>query len=993
MLLVAAVACGGGGDEDGDSNESTNQKPTITGEPEPAVEGSSYEFMPSVDDPDGDELTLSIENKPDWLNFDDATGALTGTPSAQDVGMVEDITIKVSDGDLSDSLNLSMTVNYDPLEEAIRTGKASIVEEEQVYLDGALTTINDNQTAFDDALVKLFQLGDNGEVVSNSLSQIDWDPTHDAALLSGTFGFNHPILISNAVTNDSYSVNNRTLGIVGKAEDTRYFVLGSNPMRTWKSNPASVNTQMQQFLQNSLSWLTRRDDLDAQPFKVAMAHLGQSYYFPDQIATREWLQNYYPDTATFNAATECNGAALSGCISEDTDLLIVSQVLDGASASAVANAVKQAMESGVSVLYLHHDGNNGELAQTLFPLFNVYYEGDNYWQRQSLSQYDGSSQYAVLPEDVASVKDLLSQFKNQSFNINLGLCDDKSCPAESNYDSNFLQAAKVVQNYFRRLDRQKISIFSSTHYRYEKILMLLADFYRQSVQYPMDKIATPTTDFLKSMYADHAVYMNRDIAPAQADLGNFSRSDFSHITPSSKVVELTSKPPFRTAGVYALPGQKFEVTRQDSNAVQTKIFINTLRSGATHEFNENSYNRPKFLRTTDIEIKPGETLSLISTHGGPVQVGFDVKDVAVKFEFATIGQHPVWREEADSAAFAQAVNAENYDWAELITPSFEVHSTTEKMQETLSDPLWPDANSVALATMRYAHNFALGLAGYSGPGIDLNTEVTSFTQNHNLTIASIDQVKHMNADQANCGYGCSGNPYDAYWSFNPVGHGDIHEIGHGLERSLFRFSGWEVHTTTNPYSYYAKSQFHLETGNAPSCQSLPFEELFNHLQQSRNEADPFAYMQSANLSSWSRGAAFYLQLMMSAQGDGALGDGWQLWPRLHILEREFRKARGNDTDWNAMRDNLGFAGWTREQANSISSNDWMLISSAFAMKRDTRDYFSLWGLDFSDAAEQQVASYGFSVLPRYFYLANESDYCLGLDKSRQLIDGSGTWPY
>lgn len=295
--------------------------------------------------------------------------------------------------------------------------------------------------------------------------------------------------------------------------------------------------------------------------------------------------------------------------------------------------------------------------------------------------------------------------------------------------------------------------------------------------------------------------------------------------------------------------------------------------------------------------------------------------------------------------------------------------------------------------MRYAHNFALGLAGYSGPGIDLNTEVTSFAQNHDLAIASIDQVKHMNADQANCGYGCSGNPYDAYWSFSPVGHGDIHEIGHGLERSLFRFSGWEIHTTTNPYSYYAKSQFHLDTGDAPSCQSLPFEELFNYIQQSRNEADPFAYMQDTNLGSWSRGVAFYLQLMMSAQGDGALTDGWQLWPRLHILEREFREARRNDTDWNAMRDNLGFAGWTREQANSISSNDWMLISSAFAMKRDTRDYFTLWGLDFSDAAGQQVASYNFSALPRYFYLANDADYCLGLDKSRQLIDGSGAWPF
>ncbi len=36
-----------------------------------------------------------------------------------------------------------------------------------------------------------------------------------------------------------------------------------------------------------------------------------------------------------------------------------------------------------------------------------------------------------------------------------------------------------------------------------------------------------------------------------------------------------------------------------------------------------------------------------------------------------------------------------------------------------------------------------------------------------------------------------GNPYDAYWSFSPLGHGDLHELGHGLEKGRFRFSGWE----------------------------------------------------------------------------------------------------------------------------------------------------------------------------------------------------------
>jgi hypothetical protein len=52
----------------------------------------------------------------------------------------------------------------------------------------------------------------------------------------------------------------------------------------------------------------------------------------------------------------------------------------------------------------------------------------------------------------------------------------------------------------------------------------------------------------------------------------------------------------------------------------------------------------------------------------------------------------------------------------------------------------------------------------------------------------------MNADQATCGYGCSGNPYDAYWAFDPVGHGDVHEVGHNIENRMLGFEEWDYHS-------------------------------------------------------------------------------------------------------------------------------------------------------------------------------------------------------
>jgi hypothetical protein len=85
---------------------SSNSPPSISGNPATSVlEGSNYSFVPTATDPDGDSLTYSITNRPDWAGFDTSTGAMTGTPGALDVGMFNNISIHVSDGQKSDSLS------------------------------------------------------------------------------------------------------------------------------------------------------------------------------------------------------------------------------------------------------------------------------------------------------------------------------------------------------------------------------------------------------------------------------------------------------------------------------------------------------------------------------------------------------------------------------------------------------------------------------------------------------------------------------------------------------------------------------------------------------------------------------------------------------------------------------------------------------------------------------------------------------------------------
>lgn len=122
-LLIALSGClGGGSDESGSEPKAgtdapvqqpispapapapspapaVNTPPELAGTPLLVVEaGSEYSFVPEASDADDDYLQFTIENLPEWAQFDVETGALTGTPADEHVGTTEDITITVSDG-------------------------------------------------------------------------------------------------------------------------------------------------------------------------------------------------------------------------------------------------------------------------------------------------------------------------------------------------------------------------------------------------------------------------------------------------------------------------------------------------------------------------------------------------------------------------------------------------------------------------------------------------------------------------------------------------------------------------------------------------------------------------------------------------------------------------------------------------------------------------------------------------------------------------------
>lgn len=89
----------GGTPDGGGTGGSPSAPPTISGEPNTsAVVGTQYVFRPEVSDPDGDELSFSIVNKPSWANFNTTKGRLGGYPESSDIGTSKPIEISVTDG-------------------------------------------------------------------------------------------------------------------------------------------------------------------------------------------------------------------------------------------------------------------------------------------------------------------------------------------------------------------------------------------------------------------------------------------------------------------------------------------------------------------------------------------------------------------------------------------------------------------------------------------------------------------------------------------------------------------------------------------------------------------------------------------------------------------------------------------------------------------------------------------------------------------------------
>jgi uncharacterized protein YkwD/PKD repeat protein len=107
-----------------------NQAPELTSVgPKTITGGSPLSFTISASDPDGDSLTYSASGLPSGANFNPSTRSFSWTPSVTQAGTYQ-VTFRVSDGSLTDSETVTITVsslNQAPILSTI--GSKSVAEE------------------------------------------------------------------------------------------------------------------------------------------------------------------------------------------------------------------------------------------------------------------------------------------------------------------------------------------------------------------------------------------------------------------------------------------------------------------------------------------------------------------------------------------------------------------------------------------------------------------------------------------------------------------------------------------------------------------------------------------------------------------------------------------------------------------------------------------------------------------------------------------------
>ncbi|WP_341503913.1 ImpA family metalloprotease [Gallaecimonas sp. GXIMD4217] len=984
-LLLAA--CGGGGSEP----EQADTKPAEPGNHAPTASalGLSYDWQSQqaagnwralANDKDGDSLSAQVQAQGQLGTFTVDGDQLRYQADAGALGD-DSTSLLVSDGRGGEAVmrvTVSQVDGRDGVTRALSEGNADFVADGRELLVRIQARIDAIQADQAGLVQSLFADG-----------AIDYAPGNRTQLFKvtepdRTFG----LIQAN---------QGRLLAVAGQQGQGRYAGFGTDLFYAFDRGELLA---VEGAAKRLVGWLLDTDSPETAR-TVAVAFMGGQ-----ESGTQDWLKAAYPNWTLVS----CNdAAALAQCLA-DAELVVSGWRGNDADAESIAAVYRDLLAQGVPLFYQHnwYEATN-KVADAIAAVIGAELPyGGNYWANAGASWASANAMLAERPW-LGSEARLSQHFIDGDFAFDWSGCTSHvgkiSCDQVAGFRDAFLDGAERLKTSLNSLDAKGVVLFEEQGRELLKLFVLLGDKYRAGIAYPMDKASTDTTTFLKAYLADHLAYYHREHNPAQGDLGNFSDALPAGLplVEQSLSFELGKDGGYRGTGLYLLPGQPIHLTRTDGQALPLKVFINTQRTGSTREFNDNGYQRPKFLKSPQFELVGGAEQILTSPYGGPLMVQLPAGSGQVSLRVSQVTPYPYLTDFAQASSYLAEMDGSPIGWAGLRTDFVEINSRKHMMQSFIQgDRYQGDVQQALDDVWTYMIKGTYDLAGFQGEGLALPAKVLERCQSlgwdcQNADIHGKPRVQHINVDEAaHCGGGCAGNPYDQAWVLSPFGWGESHEIGHNLQRSRLKiYGGRSTEVSNNIFPLYKGWQRYQDTGELiGSCDRQSPATTYGWLQQAHNQADPSQAMydklwsQSGTYDNAGTRLDFYWQLAMLADELAGLDNGWQIYSLLYLHERQFSRARNDAASWAAQKDALGMGSFA--EAPNPDGNDFMLMSLSYLLGRDMRGYFDAWGITYSPQASGQVAAYGLPAAELVYYQADS--HCQTLKAPKLPIDGTTSWP-
>ncbi|HHM5926079.1 TPA: metalloprotease ImpA [Pseudomonas aeruginosa] len=800
----------------------------------------------------------------------------------------------------------------------------------------------------------------------------------------------------------------RVLASLSLEAGGRGLAYGTNVLTQLSGN----NAAHAPLLKRAVQWLVNGDPgaATAKDFKVSVVGV-------DKTATLNGLKSagLQPADAACNALTDASCASAS-------KLLVLG---NGASAASLSGTVRTRLQAGLPILFVHTNGwNQSSTGQQILAGLGLQEGpyGGNYWDKDAVPSSRTRARSVELGGAYGQDPALVQQIVDGSWRTDYDWSKCTSYVGRTTCDdvpglSDFSKRVDVLKGALDAYNQKAQNLFALPGTTSLRLWLLWADAVRQNIRYPMDK-AADTARFQETFVADAIVGYVREAGAAQKELGSYAgqRQQSMPVSGSEETLTLTlpSAQGFTAIGRMAAPGKRLSIRIEDAGQASLAVGLNTQRIGSTRLWNTRQYDRPRFLKSPDIKLQANQSVALVSPYGGLLQLVYSGatpgQTVTVKVTGAASQPFLDIQPGEDSsqaiADFIQALDTDKADWLEIRSGSVEVHAKVEKVRGSIDKDYGGDVQRFIRELNEVFIDDAYTLAGFAIP----NQAKTSAIQQEcavrgwdcdSETLHKLPGTQHINVDQyAQCGGGCSGNPYDQTWGLNPRGWGESHELGHNLQVNRLKVYGGRSGEISNQiFPLHKDWRVLREFGQNLDDTRVNYRNAYNLIVAGRAEADPLAgvykrlWEDPGTYALNGERMAFYTQWVhywADLKNDPL--QGWDIWTLLYLHQRQVDKS-----DWDANKAALGYGTYAQRPGNSgdassTDGNDNLLLGLSWLTQRDQRPTFALWGIRTSAAAQAQVAAYGFAEQPAFFYANNRTNEYSTV-KLLDMSQGSPAWPF